>query len=311
MVLKGILLTLALALATPGAASAADASVVTLLRQSQQAAARGQVEQAMELVSQALAQDPAYPPLWNQKATLQIRAKDYAGAMDTLTVALKVEPQNPETNILALAALLRLDEKSGGKDAGLSRYAAGISEDVGATLIVDLLAKPAAKTDLKRFLAVWSPASAEGRTAARLAAGYAVADPAALKDLAGAAPGSARKDVLASLQFYAGKDMLAEKRFDLAKALLEQSGKNGYDKVAVGGELGWVLYNQGQTAAAADLWEKDWRNAPDVGRWASWIADARLVSKDYKRAADFLEKSLQFDPKNPVLQGQYILALEA
>ena len=61
-----------------------------------------------------------------------------------------------------------------------------------------------------------------------------------------------------------------------------------------------MRYNQGDTAAAADIWEKDWRNAPDVGRWAAWIADARLASKDYKRAADFLEKSLQFDPNNAV-----------
>lgn len=311
MVLKGIFLTLALALAAPGTALAADASVVTLLRQSQQAAARGQLEQAMELVTQAMAQDPAYPPLWNQKATLQIRTKDYAGAMETLAVALKVEPQNPETNILSLSALLRLDEKAGGKGAGLARYVSGISEDTASTLILDLLAKPAARTDLKRFLAVWTPTSAESKTAARLAAGYAAGDPAAMKDLANTAPGAARKDVLASLQFYAGKDMLAEKRFELARALLEQSGKNGYDQVAVSGELGWTLYNQGQAAAAADLWERDWRNAPDVGRWAAWIAHARMVSKDYKRAADFLEKSLQFDPKNPVLQGQYMLALEA
>ena len=311
MVLKGIFLTLALTLLAPATGFAADASVVTLLRQSQQAAARGQLEQAMELVSQALSQDPAYPPLWNQKATLQIRAKDYAGAMDTLAVALKVEPGNPETNILALSALLRLDEKAGGKDPALARYVAGVGEDTAASLILDLLAKPASKSDLKRFLSVWTPASAESRATARLAAGYAAGDPAAMKELATAQAGATRKNVLAALQFYAGQDMLAEKRLELAHQLLEQAGANGYDKVAVAGELGWVHYNQGDTAAAADIWEKDWRNAPDVGRWAGWIADARLASKDYKRAADFLEKSLQFDPKNPVLQGQYILALTA
>ncbi|MHC1790477.1 tetratricopeptide repeat protein [Solidesulfovibrio sp.] len=311
MVLQGIFLTLALLLAAPGILPAADDSVVTLLRQSQQAAARGQFEGAMELVDQAMAQDPAYPPLWNQKASLQIRAKDYAGAMETLSVALKVEPQNPETNILALSALLRADEKAGGKDPALARYVSGISEDMAAALILDLLARPGARADLKRFLAVWTPASAEARLTGRLAAGFAVGDTAAIKDLAETAPGAARKDVLAALQFYAGQDMLAEKRLELAKSLLEASGQNGYDPVAVAGELGWVRYNQGETAAAADIWEKDWRNAPDVGRWAAWIADARLASKDYTRAADFLEKSLQFSPNNPVLQGQYILALRA
>ena len=311
MVLKGILLAVAIALATPGTGLAAEASVVTLLRQSQQAAALGQLEQAMELVSQAMAQDPAYPPLWNQKAALQIRAKDYAGAAETLAVALKVEPQNPETNILALSALLRLDEKAGGKDPALARYVAGIDEDMVGTLVLDLLAKPGTKTDLKRLLSVWTPTSAQGGTAAKLLAGYAAGDRAVMDDLAGAAPGSAPKNVLGALQFYAGKDMLAQKRLDLAHKLLEQAGANGYDKVAVAGELGWVRYNQGDTAAAADIWEKDWRNAPDVGRWAAWIADARLASKDYKRAADFLEKSLQFDPKNPVLQGQYLLSLTA
>jgi tetratricopeptide (TPR) repeat protein len=311
MVRKSIFLTLALVLAVATPGLAADASVVTLLRQSQQAAARGQVEQAMELVTQALSQDPAYPPLWNQKAALQIRAKDYAGAMDTLAVALKVEPGNPETNILALAALLRLDEKAGGKDPALIRYVSGISEQTAGELIADLLTRPGAKTDLKRFLAAWHPASEQGRDMARLAAGYASGEAGAMAELAGAKAEGPARAVLGALQFYAGKDMLAEKRLDAAHKLLEQAGANGYDKVAVAGELGWVHYNQGDPVAAADIWEKDWRNAPDVGRWASWIADARLVAKDYKRAADFLEKSLQFDPKSPVLQGQYILALTA
>jgi tetratricopeptide (TPR) repeat protein len=311
MALKGIILTLALTLAVPATGLAAEDSVVTLLRQSQQAAARGQVEQAMELVTQALSQDPAYPPLWNQKAALQIRAKDYAGAMDTLAVALKVEPDSPETNILTLAALLRLDEKAGGQDPAFTRYVSGLGEEMTGRLILDLLAKPASRADLKRLLSVWNPTSAEGRTTARLAAGYAAGDGGAAKELAAASAATARKDVLAALQFYAGQDMLTQKHLELAQKLLEEAGQNGYDRVDVTGELGWVLYNQGKTAAAADLWEKDWRNAPDVGRWAGWIADARLASRDYKQAADFLEKSLQFDPKNPVLQGQYILALTA
>ena len=130
MALKGIVLTLALTLAAPATALAADASVVTLLRQSQQAAARGQLDQAMDMVNQALSQDPAYPPLWNQKASLQIKAKDYAGAMQTLAVALKVEPENIETNVLALSALLRLDEKAGGKDPA-SEYMRTIFNFIG------------------------------------------------------------------------------------------------------------------------------------------------------------------------------------
>ncbi|HML55403.1 MAG TPA: tetratricopeptide repeat protein [Solidesulfovibrio magneticus] len=311
MALKGIVLTLALTLAAPATALAADASVVTLLRQSQQAAARGQLDQAMDMVNQALSQDPAYPPLWNQKASLQIKGKDYAGAMQTLAVALKVEPENIETNVLALSALLRLDEKAGGKDPALARFVSGISDGTAGALITDLLTRPGAKADLRRFLAAWNPASPQGQSMARLAAGYASGDPAAMAELAGAEAQGPAKAVLGALQFYAGKDMLAEKKLAVAQKLLEQSGANGYDKVAVAGELGWVLYNQGHQTAAADLWEKDWRNAPDVGRWAAWIADARLASKDYKRAADFLEKSLQFDPNNAVLQGQNLLALTA
>ncbi|EHJ49113.1 hypothetical protein DFW101_3113 [Solidesulfovibrio carbinoliphilus subsp. oakridgensis] len=304
-------LLLALLLAAPSPVLAVEASVVTLLRQSQQAAARGQTDQALEMVEQALSQDPAYPPLWNQKASLLIRRKDYAGALDTLAIALKVEPDNVETNILELTALLRQDEQSGGKEPALGRYVSGLKEDTAAALLLDLLARPGAKADLRRFLGAWQPASADGRLVARLAAGYASGDPASLRELAAAPAASSRTDVLGALQFFAGKAMLAEQRLDLARDLLEGALANNYDQVAVDGELGWVYYNQGDPAKAADLWEKDWRSAPNVGLWASWIAGGRLAAKDYKRAADFLDKSLQFDPKNPVLQGQYLMALDA
>lgn len=301
------LLALVLLFAAPCAGLAADASVVTLLQQSQQAAARGQIDQAMEMVNQALKQDPAYPPLWNQKASLQIRKGDYAGARETLALALKVEPDNVTTNVLELTALLRMGDKNG----ALASYVGSISEKTADALILDLLSKPKAKSDLQRMLAVWKPTSAQGRQVARLAAGYAAGDPGALHDLASTPTPAGRKDVIAALQFYAGREALGEKRLPLARTLLEQASANGYDNVAVTGELGWVYYNQGEPAKAADLWEKQWRNAPNLGLWASWIADGRLSAKDYKRASAFLETSLQFDPKNPVLQGQYIMALNA
>jgi tetratricopeptide (TPR) repeat protein len=304
-----ILLVLALAAATPGTALAATASVVTLLRQSQIAQARGQIDQALELVGQALSQDPAYPPLWTQKAGLQIAKKDYAAALETLKLALGVQPDDTTANVLALTALLRLDEASGGKDPALARYLAGRSEKTTSALLLDLLAKPKGKADLARFLAAWKPTTDADNVLARLLAGYVAGDRTALQELADRTADGPRKDVLSALQFYAGKRMLSDKKLDLAKVLLEKALAGGYDQVAADGELGWVYYNQDEPAKAADLWEKDWRNAPDVGQWAVWIADGRLAAKDYKRAGEFLKTGLQFDPKNPVLQGQYILAL--
>lgn len=311
MLRNGLLFLLLLLVGMPGTALGADASVVTLLRQSQQAQAHGQIDQALTLIEQALSQDPAYPPLWNQKAGLQIAQKDYAGAIDTLAVALKVEPDNVATNILELTALLRLDEKAGGNAPALDHYLAGISARTTSALLLDLLARQKAKADLGRFLAAWKPATDQDKALGRLLAGYATGDRAVIKTLAETTEAGPDKTVLAALQFYAGKQMLADKNFDLAKALLEKALAGGYDQVATDGELGWVYYNQGQPAKAADLWEKDWRNAPDVGQWASWIADGRLAAKDYKRAGEFLETTLQFDPKNPLFQGQYILALTA
>jgi|GEM_PF-5589829 len=303
------LLLLALLLSAPTPALAADASVVTLLQQSQQAQARGQFDQALQLVEKALSQDPAYPPLWTQKASLQIAGKDYAGAVDTLAVARKVEPDNVMANTLTLTALLRLDEQSGGKDTDLVRYLAGVNEKISGALILDLLSRPDAKADLTRFLAAWKPATDQDRLVSRLAAGYAAGDAAVMGQLAAADDAGPRKDVLAALQFYAGKRMLGDNNLPLAQTLLEKALAGGYDQVAVTGELGWVFLDRGEPAKAADLWEKDWRNAPDVGRWASWIADARLTAKEYKKASEFLATSLQFDPKNPVLQGRYIMAL--
>lgn len=309
MIIRFLLLA-ALVFSTPGVLWAADASVVTLLRQSQQAAARGQVPQALEMVEQALRQDPAYPPLWRQKARLQIRTKDYAGALDTLAVALKAEPQNVENNVLEITALLRQDGKTGGNTRqALNRYVAGITEDMAAQLIAELLGKPTAKDDLGHFLAAWKPATPDGQLVARLAAGYAAGEAGSLRELADTPVPAARKDVIAALQFYAGKEALAARRLDLAHNLLEKAQANGYDPVDVAGELGWVQYNQGQPADAAALWEKQWRNAPDVGLWASWIADAWLAAKDYANAAKFLERTLQFQPDSPIYQGRYLLAL--
>lgn len=212
MVLSCIILAMALALATPTTALAAEASVVTLLRQSQQAAALGYNE-AMALVTQAMAQDPAYPPLWNQKATLQLRTKDYAGAAETLAVALKVEPNNPETNILTLAALLRLDEKAGGKDPALARRRRHQRRRHPNPIRWPNPEPGPTSLPGSRFGTRPGPR----KKAATLLAGYAAGDHAAMEALAGAAPGSAPKDVLGALQFYAGKDMLAQKRLDLAQ----------------------------------------------------------------------------------------------
>ena len=306
-----LLLLLAFVVTVPGAALAADASVVTLLHQSQLAQARGQIDQAMGLIDQALSQDPAYPPLWTQKAGLQIAKKDYAPALETLTLALRVEPDNAAANVLALTALLRMDEQSGGKSPALARYLAGISEKTASVLLLDQLAKPKGKADLGRFLAAWKPNADADKRLAQLLAGYVSGNPAVLQTLANSPADGSRRDVLAALQFYAGKQMLADKKTALAKTLLEKALADGYDQVAVHGELGWVYYNLGDPAKAADLWEKDWRNAPNLGQWAVWIANARLAAKDYQRASEFLKTGLEFDPQNPVLQGQYIMALNA
>lgn len=308
--IKKILLLAALALSLPSALWAADASVVTLLRQSQQAAARGQVTQALDMVEQALAQDPAYPPLWRQKASLQIRAKDYAGALDTLAVALKVEPQSVENNVLELTALLRQGDAGDAKARqALDRYVGGLPENMAGSLLTDLLAKPEGQGDLRRFLGAWKPGTADGQLTARLATAYAANDPSALRELAATTVPASQKDVIAALRFYAGKQALADKRLTLAHDLLDKAMAAGYDPVAVTGELGWVHFNQGEFTAAADTWESQWRNAPNVGNWASWIADARLKAKDYAKAAEFLDRSLQFYPNNTVLQGEYLLAL--
>jgi Tfp pilus assembly protein PilF len=306
--IRTLLLLVALVLAAPSVSSGAAASVVTLLRQSQQAEARGQAAQAMELVNQALDQDPGYPPLWRQKASLQITTNDYDGALDTLAVLLKAEPDDLESNVLELTALLRLGDKGTSR---LEQYVSGVKESMAAALIENILPRSQAKADLTRLLAVWKPASADGETVKRLAAGYAKGDDAALRELADAPAPAAQKNVIAALQFQAGKEALAGKRVDLSQALLDKALANGYDPVAVTGELGWVRYNQGQPNAAADLWESHWRDAPDVGLWAGWIADARLTAKDYPRAADFLEKTLQFSPTNALYQGQYLFALRA
>jgi len=306
--IKKLLLLVALVLVAPSASFGADASVVTLLRQSQQAAARGQTAQALELINQALGQDPAYPPLWRQKASIQITAEDYAGALETLAVVLKAEPNDLETNVLELTALLRLGDNG---TARLEKYVSGVKEPMAASLIEDILPRPQAKADLTRLLAVWKPASADGQTVKRLATGYAKGDAGALRELADAPSPASQKNVIGALQFYAGKEALAAKRLELAQALLDKAMGHGYDPVVVTGELGWVRYNQGQPNAAADLWESKWRDAPDVGLWAGWIADARLTAKDYPRAADFLDKTLQFYPKNTLYQGQYLFALRA
>lgn len=306
---RRLLLALVLLTILPTAAFAADTSVITLLRQSQQAAARDQLDAALGYVDQALAQDPAYPPLWNQKASLLLRAKEYAKAYETLSISLRLDPENRDTNLMALTILLRLDAQTEGKDQTLAHYVAGLNDAMVATLLRDIMARPDGKTNFQRFLTVWKPASESGQRLAKLATDYLDGSESAIRDLAAGTTAEPFTPVLGALQFYAAKDMVAAKKLDLATDLLTDAQKNGFDPVTVSGEQGWIFYKQGNPAKAAALWEQYWRQAPDIAKWLSWIAEAELAAEDYAKAAEFLEKGLGFDPHNPVLQGRYLLAL--
>ena len=82
-----------LLVAAPGARAPAQ-SAVALVRDSQENAARGNVDAALEQAAKAVETDPAYAPGWRQLGVLYMRDRRFGRAAKALATASKLDPKN-------------------------------------------------------------------------------------------------------------------------------------------------------------------------------------------------------------------------
>ena len=69
-------------------------SVLDLVNRSQDAAARDELDAALDLARQATAQDAGYAAGWRQLGAVQLRQRDHAAAAESLAVARSLDPRN-------------------------------------------------------------------------------------------------------------------------------------------------------------------------------------------------------------------------
>ena len=296
----------------PLSVSAEETSVIALYNQANDLLYNGSLDQALEKAEQAIKLDPGYAPLWVLKARILYRREEYPGALAALHVPLQIDKDDVQACVLNLLTLFKM-QKMGlaiprGEPAAFIR---SLDDSLAEPLLAALLDQTEATRDVIRFLHYWRPGTPKTRAVAhtlkQFFSGDAIAATQTALELVANTPG--RDPLLGALCFYMGKECGAKQHNLQALKLLRAALGMGRDPVDVQGEIGWILYNNGEYEQAAQAWESHWREAPDVGKWADWIADARLHMGDVETALKFYQKSMQMDRNNPVVQGKYLCAL--
>ena len=71
-----------------------DSSVVKLVTQSQEAAAKGNLDAALDKARQAIEKDPAFAEAWKQQGNVQLKKQAYRDAVQSLKMATQIKPQD-------------------------------------------------------------------------------------------------------------------------------------------------------------------------------------------------------------------------
>ncbi len=304
---------LALFLILPCAVPAsAPVSVVSLLRQAKVETARNHLDIGLSLLDKALDLDPGYMPLWREKARILFQKNQPLQAIEAINTVLSVNPQDREANLILFQILMHTPSGNVETfDVSLDRFLNGMDDKSALDVLFYLLETPENKTALANVARQWRPTSRKLRLMAESLLVYLSEDLRAfnrsIDALAVTGPGN--RALAGRLCFLIGKNLLDKGDYETALAQFQKTMDLGYDPIATQGEIGWVYFGQGKTVQAEALWKKFWREASNVAAWVQWIAKAAEASKDYPVAAEFYQKSLQFQPENVLLQGKYGLSL--
>jgi tetratricopeptide (TPR) repeat protein len=276
-------------------------SVVTLVHDSRQSVAKGDLDTALQRASEAITIDPAYADGWKQHGRVLMLRGDLSGALKSLEKALQLDKdiiEVPQWVTQVLFGSQQYEE--------MLRYLQSLSSPVAAAhdsafiaLILTRLTQTNQAALAKPIAALWQQVatSDEGRRAAE-AIGQILAGK--LDDGAGilrTIRKSSADDRLISLAWtLLGTDQLASGQTEPAETSLQAALRFQPDNRIALRELGWAYRSSRRPAEAADVWMRIVRETPNpAGLWGE-IALAYTEANRPEQAAAAVQQALRLAP---------------
>ncbi len=288
-------------------------TAVERLQSAQAAVGRGELNAALKELEAGIQQDPAYFPLWKQKAVVHALRMEPGPALEAIRVYLSQNPDDAEARLTELNALLQLDRREEFQERFATLDVAAIPDDLLLITALRLYRGKGYGASLDRLLTLAQPeddavaAMLEGMELLRQ--GDADQALARVRDLE--TDRDTVKDFGGLLAFESGRSLAEAERYDEALQAFRLALALGVDEVGARREIGWTLWRQGARLDAAEQWARVAEHAPDPALWYGWIADAYILAAEWDLALHALDKGLEHAPSDPLLQAKKYQVLTA
>ncbi len=276
-------------------------SVVTMVHDSRQSVAKGDLDTALKRAAEAIAADPAYADAWKQHGRVLMLRGDLSGALKSLEKALQLNKDIIEVPQWVTQVLFDSQQYD-----GMLRYLESLSPQVAAAhesgfiaSVLGRLTQTNQSALAKPVAALWQQVatSKEGRQAAE-AIGQVFAgnlDNAA-KTLQ-AAPKSKSDDQLISFAWtLLGANQLAAGETEAATVSLQTALKFQPNNRIALRELGWAYRSSRRPADAAEAWMKIVRETPKPAELWGEIAQTYAEANRPDQAAAAVQQALTLAP---------------
>jgi len=281
-----------------------EQSVLSLIRESRDAMAAGQMEQAVVLARRAVEVDPAYADAWKQYGRSQMLKQPDQEALDALERSWQLQPDwLSDIPAWKASILLHLDQV----DAFKTYMRKMPDEGFGYISRADIIHW------LEVLLGKREDEAAFELSSKRAAFDDDAAVTALLKILAGSlrtAPGDVSGTVqswvsdspdsirLAGMIYqHAGRRALHQENLILTQKCLEKAVLLDPENYSARGDLGWVHLRAGRKDQAISVWREGVeRGAPRKAAWLIWMAEAELQAGQLGVALEFAEEAVDVEP---------------
>ncbi len=276
-------------------------SVVTLVHDSRESVAKGDLDTALKRATAAIAADPAYADAWKQHGRVLMLRGDLASALKSLEKALQLNKEIVDVPQWVTQVLFDSQQYD-----GMLRYVESLSPQAAAAhdsaFIASVLARltQTNQTPLaKPVAALWQQVatSDQGRRAAE-AMGQIFAGKLedAAKTLQAIGKSTADRQLISLAWTLLGADQLASGQTTSASASLQTALEFQPDNRIALRELGWAYRTAGKPLEAAEIWTKIVHETPKAASLWGEIAQAYAEANRPEQATAAVQQVLTLSP---------------
>ena len=273
---------------------------------------RGRYDEALTLVNQALDADKWYFPLWKLKGKILCALNRTTEMDEVMSTYFLSEPDDVAFKAFWLKSILsRRASPEERKKLGDNFWALEPDPGAATKILAAYLEEYDEKKIRPQLLATW-PESSEnikrlGQVMALCDAGQYLE--ASAQVLQGPWVHSKESDLESTIAYRIAEALYEEKSYPACWNILTALEQASYSAVKIA-QLSGNLYRQtGEPEKAAQSWEKMWRLAEEPDLWLVRIADAYYAASKDEEVLRVLETAVNAFPRNPLIQGRYMLIL--